>query len=53
MAWLAHLYTALGAVCALYATLAVFDGAFKAAIVALAAAMFVDGTDAGWRAPSA
>jgi phosphatidylcholine synthase len=49
MAWLAHLYTALGAVLALYATLAVFDGEFKAAIVALAAAMFVDASD-GWLA---
>ncbi len=49
LAWLAHLYTALGAALALYATLAIFDGAFKAAIVALAAAVAVDGTD-GWLA---
>ena len=51
LAWFAHLYTAFGAVLALYATLAVFDGAFKAAIVALAVAVFVDATD-GWLARS-
>jgi phosphatidylcholine synthase len=49
MAWLAHLYTALGAVLALYATLAIFEGHFKSAIVALVAAVFVDATD-GWLA---
>ncbi len=49
MAWFAHIYTAFGAVLALYATLAVFQGAFKSAIVALVAAVFVDATD-GWLA---
>jgi len=48
-AWLAHLYTALGAALALYATLAIFEGAFKAAIVALVVAVVVDATD-GWLA---
>jgi phosphatidylcholine synthase len=49
--WLAHLYTALGAVLALTATLAVFDGAFRTAFLALAVATFVDTTD-GWLARS-
>lgn len=49
MPWLAHIYTALGAVLALYAALAVYDGAFRAAFLALAAATFVDTTD-GWLA---
>lgn len=49
MPWLAHLYTSLGAVLALYATLAVFDGEFRSAFLALAAATFVDTTD-GWLA---
>jgi phosphatidylcholine synthase len=48
-AWLAHLYTALGAVLALFATRAVFQGDFRAAFLALAAAIFVDATD-GWLA---
>ncbi|MDH4063024.1 MAG: CDP-diacylglycerol O-phosphatidyltransferase [Acidobacteriota bacterium] len=47
--WLAHLYTALGAVLALYATLAIVEGAFRDAFLALAAATFVDTTD-GWLA---
>lgn len=49
IAWLAHLYTALGAPIALYATLAVFSGDFRAAFAALAAATFIDTTD-GWLA---
>jgi len=49
MAWLAHLYTALGTLLALYATLAVFEGGFRAAFLALAAAIVVDTTD-GWLA---
>jgi phosphatidylcholine synthase len=48
-AWLAHLYTALGAVLALFATQAVFRSDFRAAFMALAAATFVDATD-GWLA---
>lgn len=49
IAWLAHLYTALGAVLALVSTLAVFDGSFRGALLALAAATFIDTTD-GWLA---
>jgi phosphatidylcholine synthase len=45
VAWLAHLYTALGAPLALYATLAVFSGNFRAAFIALAATTFIDTTD--------
>ena len=48
-AWLAHVYTALGAVLALFATQAVFQGDFRAVFLALAAAIFVDATD-GWLA---
>jgi phosphatidylcholine synthase len=48
-AWLAHVYTALGAVIALFATRAVFQADFRAAFLALAAATFVDATD-GWLA---
>ena len=48
-AWLAHLYTAFGAVLALLATRAVFEGEFRAVFLALAAAIFVDATD-GWLA---
>jgi phosphatidylcholine synthase len=49
IAWLAHLYTALGAILALLATLAVFDGSFRTAFLALGAATFIDTTD-GWLA---
>ncbi len=49
MAWAAHLYTALGAPLALYAALAVFDGRFRDAFLALAAATVIDTTD-GWLA---
>jgi phosphatidylcholine synthase len=49
MAWLAHLYTALGAVLALGATMAVFESRFRDAFVLLALAIFIDSTD-GWLA---
>ena len=49
MPWVAHLYTALGAVLALAATLAVFDGRFRDAFLLLALATFIDTTD-GWLA---
>ena len=48
-AWFAHLYTALGAVLALFATQAVFQGDFRAAFLALTATTIVDATD-GWLA---
>jgi phosphatidylcholine synthase len=47
--WLAHLYTALGAALAFYATLAVFDGQFRGAFLALVVCTFIDATD-GWLA---
>ena len=43
--WAAHLYTALGAGTALAATLAVFDGNYRAAFLWLIAAVVIDGTD--------
>jgi phosphatidylcholine synthase len=43
--WIAHLYTALGAGTALAATLATFDGEFRAAFLWLALAVFIDATD--------
>jgi phosphatidylcholine synthase len=49
MPWFAHLYTALGAVLALAATISVFDGRFRDAFLWLSAATFVDTTD-GWLA---
>ncbi len=49
LAWLAHFYTALGAVIALAATLAVFEGRFRDVFLLLTAATFVDTTD-GWLA---
>lgn len=49
VAWVAHAYTALGAVIALQATLAVFAGAFAEAFLWLAAAVVIDATD-GWLA---
>lgn len=45
LAWIAHLYTALGAVLALAATLAVIDRDFRTAFLILFAAAFVDATD--------
>jgi phosphatidylcholine synthase len=43
--WLAHLYTALGAVVALQATLAVVAGDFRAAFLWLGAQIAIDSTD--------
>lgn len=43
--WLAHAYTASGAVLALTATLAVWKGDFRTAFLLLAAAVVVDATD--------
>jgi phosphatidylcholine synthase len=47
--WIAHLYTALGALAALVATLDVFAGEFRNAFLWLAFATLVDTTD-GWLA---
>jgi phosphatidylcholine synthase len=47
--WVAHLYTATGAILAFAATLAIFNGDFRSAFLALIAATFVDATD-GWLA---
>lgn len=44
-AWIAHLYTALGAGTALAATLATFAGDFRAAFLWLGLAVFIDATD--------
>lgn len=49
IAWLAHLYTALGAVLALAATIAVFESRFRDVFLLLGAAVFIDATD-GWLA---
>lgn len=43
--WLAHLYTATGAVTALLAALAVYDGDYRAALFWLATATVIDATD--------
>jgi len=45
MAWIAHLYTALGAGTALAATVATFAGDFRAAFLWLGLAVFIDATD--------
>jgi len=45
LAWLAHLYTALGAVLALAATVAIFANDFRTAFLALVATVFIDSTD--------
>jgi phosphatidylcholine synthase len=45
MAWVAHLYTALGAGTALAATLATFAGEFRQAFLWLTVAVFIDATD--------
>ncbi len=47
--WVAHLYTATGAILAFAATLAIFNGDFRSAFLALITATFVDATD-GWLA---
>lgn len=44
-AWAVHAYTALGAVAAFAAALAIIDGAFRAAFLWLVAATVVDATD--------
>lgn len=43
--WTAHLYTALGAGCALFAAVAVIDGDFRTAFIWLAVQVFIDSTD--------
>lgn len=43
--WAAHLYTALGAVAALLATVALFDNDFRAAFIWLGVQIFIDSTD--------
>jgi phosphatidylcholine synthase len=43
--WTAHLYTALGAVAALFSALAVFDRDFRAAFFWLGVQIFIDATD--------
>ncbi len=45
LAWVAHLYTALGAVLALAATLALIEGDSRTAFLALIAATLIDTTD--------
>lgn len=45
MAWIAHLYTALGAGTALAATLATYDGDIRTAFLWLTLAVFIDSTD--------
>jgi phosphatidylcholine synthase len=49
ISWLAHLYTAAGAVLALAATVAVFEGRFRDAFLLLCVTTFIDTTD-GWLA---
>ena len=43
--WVAHLYTALGAVAALLATVALFDNDFRASFIWLGVQIFIDSTD--------
>ena len=45
IAWLAHLYTALGVLCALAATLAVIQSDYRAAFLWLGLQIFIDATD--------
>lgn len=47
--WIAHLYTASGAILALFATIAIIERDFRSALLALVVATFVDATD-GWLA---
>ncbi|MEO8679168.1 MAG: CDP-alcohol phosphatidyltransferase family protein [Vicinamibacterales bacterium] len=47
--WIAHFYTALGAVLALGAAMAIDRGDFRTAFLAMVAATFIDATD-GWLA---
>ncbi len=44
-AWTVHAYTALGAVTAFAAAIAIFDGRYRAAFMLLALATVIDGTD--------
>jgi phosphatidylcholine synthase len=44
-AWLAHLYTASGALCAFLALTRIFDGHYREAFLWLAVALIVDATD--------
>jgi phosphatidylcholine synthase len=44
-AWLVHIYTASGALCAFFGTLAVFDSRYRDAFFLMALATFIDGTD--------
>jgi len=44
-AWLVHLYTASGALCAFFGTLAVFAGRYRDALLWMAAATAIDATD--------
>jgi phosphatidylcholine synthase len=48
-AWLVHLYTASGALCAFFATLAVFADRYRAALLWMVVATAIDATD-GWLA---
>jgi phosphatidylcholine synthase len=45
LAWIAHLYTALGVLCALAATLAVIQSDYRAAFLWLGLQIFIDATD--------
>ena len=51
-AWLVHLYTASGALCAFFGTLAVFADRYRAALLWMVAATAIDATD-GWLARKA
>jgi phosphatidylcholine synthase len=44
-AWLVHLYTASGAVTAFFGAIAVFGGRYRAALLWMVAATFIDATD--------
>lgn len=44
-AWLVHLYTASGTLCALFGVLAVFDANYRASFLWMVAATFIDATD--------
>src|SRR5262245_33283658 len=45
LAWLVHLYTALGAVVAFFAVLRIEQGDFKSALLLMALTIFIDATD--------
>ena len=44
-AWLVHIYTASGALCAFFGTLAVFNSRYREAFLLMALATFLDATD--------